>query len=210
MQSWGSDDYEFQSTLPARGATGVTGLNRPQFVISIHAPRTGSDFPLVVVDRMLADFNPRSPHGERPRLHHAPHPRMYFNPRSPHGERPENWRFSRVVIMKFQSTLPARGATAHLFFLLFFGIISIHAPRTGSDASMSSCRWRSAISIHAPRTGSDDAFAVFIMRHIISIHAPRTGSDVWLLPSSHSLFAFQSTLPARGATSAMFCRIPLP
>ena len=34
----------------------------------------------------------------------------------------------------------------------------------------------------------------------ISIHAPRTGSDVVLAPSGSVTVAFQSTLPARGAT----------
>ena len=34
------------------------------------------------------------------------------------------------------------------------------------------------ISIHAPRTGSDAQRRLFRLRHlIISIHAPRTGSD---------------------------------
>ena len=35
----------------------------------------------------------------------------------------------------------------------------------------------SVISIHAPRTGSDAAFHAQRIAHLISIHAPRTGSD---------------------------------
>ena len=34
--------------------------------------------------------------------------------------------------------------------------ISIHAPRTGSDAEMEREAEKEDISIHAPRTGSDD------------------------------------------------------
>ena len=78
--------------------------------ISIHAPRMGSDICTIHEFDTLNDFNPRSPHGERP-LHgyvpaltthisiHAPRmgsdfrQLLYligltdFNPRSPHGER---------------------------------------------------------------------------------------------------------------------------
>ena len=61
----------------------------PSPLISIHAPRTGSD------------ACPPS----------AAAPTVYFNPRSPHGERQKGPRFS-IVPMIFQSTLPARGATA--------------------------------------------------------------------------------------------------
>ena len=85
--------------------------------------------------------------------------------------------------------------------------ISIHAPRTGSDmrqsAPSSSCKM---ISIHAPRTGSDVLLLCCCgLRRGISIHAPRTGSDLLLLSMAASMrVRFQSTLPARGATS--FCR----
>ena len=56
-------------------------------VISIHAPRTGSDFAGMLSRRSCNNFNPRSPHGERlsrSRLHDFD---KHFNPRSPHGER---------------------------------------------------------------------------------------------------------------------------
>ena len=57
-------------------------------VISTHAPRTGSDRTGCCNGGVAADFNPRSPHGERrtPRQHFFS--AVYFNPRSPHGERP--------------------------------------------------------------------------------------------------------------------------
>ena len=56
--------------------------------ISIHAPRTGSDGGLGDSQNHGDDFNPRSPHGERrkaPDKVYQQH--RYFNPRSPHGER---------------------------------------------------------------------------------------------------------------------------
>ena len=101
----------FQSTLPARGATPRDGMGNPAGQrISIHAPRTGSDR--------------ESPaHGAG--LH-------YFNPRSPHGERPSS-QPEHASGQQFQSTLPARGATRYHFFRRLSNVISIHAPRTGSD-----------------------------------------------------------------------------
>ena len=102
---------EFQSTLPARGATFRLCLCRDGISISIHAPREGSDdcFPKSVHPR--AYFNPRSPRGERLSWHKPAEIRKFhFNPRSPRGERHRNTRFCKFT-SKFQSTLPARGAT---------------------------------------------------------------------------------------------------
>ena len=148
---------------------------QPQEAISIHAPRTGSD-ESVPASALLRHFNPRSPHGER------------------RGQTPEE-----TVNTAFQSTLPARGATFQYLINQFCRCISIHAPRTGSDAAET---WQYAhtrnfnprsphgerlvtrptkctrcISIHAPRTGSDANLQLVAAQHIISIHAPRTGSD---------------------------------
>ena len=101
------------------------------------------------------DFNPRSPHGERPRVTRiscdwgefqstlpargatAVFPGrvpglIYFNPRSPHGERPGHARQNGETKV-FQSTLPARGATEDIETVQQLVRISIHAPRTGSD-----------------------------------------------------------------------------
>ena len=174
----------FQSTLPARGAT-LAGVSRV---------------------KSLYDFNPRSPHGERP-----------------------GGINNGIKLGQFQSTLPARGATSKLMEQIGrFYDISIHAPRTGSDFTIdipahghnvfqstlpargatmiavsnilfpppfqSTLPARGAtrcnpyaplirqISIHAPRTGSDVRAHGLQYRFIhISIHAPRTGSDwtVW-------------------------------
>ncbi len=81
---------KFQSTLPARGATTRVEGGSASHYISIHAPREGSD--LVVLVIMVID--------------------RYFNPRSPRGERLWHTYYTTGTI-KFQSTLPARGATTH-------------------------------------------------------------------------------------------------
>ena len=145
----------FQSTLPARGATEGRPAFRCRKPISIHAPRTGSD----------------------DRLCHSSARSRYFNPRSPHGERRRiGYHHFRSGI--FQSTLPARGATISSSSSGFPMIISIHAPRTGSD--------RCAHKRHA-RDGD------FNPR---SPHGERP--DIIIAPESRPVF--QSTLPARGAT----------
>ena len=101
----------FQSTLPARGATALSETGRYQ----------------------AGDFNPRSPHGERPVLPLCAVTRpTHFNPRSPHGERHRERKNCKSGIA-FQSTLPARGATPLESRHSDQRHISIHAPRTGSD-----------------------------------------------------------------------------
>ena len=58
--------------------------------------------------------------------------------------------------MKFQSTLPVRGATEWVQGHFFQIWISIHAPREGSDLCIiRNSTYIKAISIHAPREGSD-------------------------------------------------------
>ena len=55
----------------------------------------------------------------------------------------------------FQSTLPVRGATKDAQQDVYGLIISIHAPRAGSDIKELEDKLTSQISIHAPRSGSD-------------------------------------------------------
>ena len=102
--------------------------------ISIHAPRTGSDAVEQRTNLGAGYFNPRSPHGER-RLYGSHARRLHhFNPRSPHGER-HIQMFIGFARQRFQSTLPARGATEYLGEPSKTLPISIHAPRTGSDSA---------------------------------------------------------------------------
>ena len=59
------------------------------------------------------------------------------------------------ISIKFQSTLPVRGATNFKYGKRHLQDISIHAPRAGSDTILEVNRAPIAISIHAPRAGSD-------------------------------------------------------
>ena len=125
-------------------------------IISIHAPRAGSDERECGCTDMYGNFNPRSPCGERRvspnKKHgdlqisiHAPRAgsdqgmpvsgmtQKDFNPRSPCGER-HPLSVNSKSVKRFQSTLPVRGATRKLLISWVNWFISIHAPRAGSDS----------------------------------------------------------------------------
>ena len=79
----------FQSTLPARGATQLANGGDFALLISIHAPRTGSDWKaegkLMTTEGFQSTLPARG--ATKTRAAEAPS-KIYFNPRSPHGERP--------------------------------------------------------------------------------------------------------------------------
>ena len=56
-------------------------------------------------------------------------------------------------------------------------IISIHAPREGSDIGQRHMQPPGVISIHAPREGATGQHYTDTGQDQISIHAPREGSD---------------------------------
>ena len=74
---------------------------------------------------------------------------------------------------------PRVGSDQGAICRLFVGSISIHAPRVGSDPSSPyPVRHTHPISIHAPRVGSDPSKINDYNVYNISIHAPRVGSDL--------------------------------
>ena len=124
-----------------------------------------------------ANFNPRSPHGER-HIHigvgdHTAH----FNPRSPHGER----RFQikkGFAPGKFQPTLPARGATRaparQAARAPYFNPRSPHGERRRVQRLH---QQRFAFQPTLPARGATPVCILLSGRVLISTHAPRTGSD---------------------------------
>ena len=170
--------------------------------ISIHAPREGCDSSSPASKTVShADFNPRTPRGVRHWESSRDAPACDFNPRTPRGVRRAFDRgrvraggisihapregcdaptaSERRTTWTFQSTHPARGATV--------GDIVVHG--------------RVAISIHAPREGCDRAGA--IASALYFYFNPRTprGVRLPLLCLAQINREFQSTHPARGATS---------
>ena len=131
---------------------------------------------------IYADFNPRSPHGERRHVTtpllpvarisiHAPRTGSDGNGEgntlnarisihAPRTGSDQQFQCGLTRCIRFQSTLPARGATPDVRSCVEIVCISIHAPRTGSDPP---CLYLDGkayrISIHAPRTGSDKFLA---------------------------------------------------
>ena len=126
---------------------------------------------------------------------------------------------------RFQSTLPARGATDLHLGAAGALVISIHAPREGSDSGCPAwCSsawhfnprsprgerpWQSwptplwyGFQSTLPARGATVSFVSLPGSNSISIHAPREGSDYRTLRSAELLALFQSTLPARGATQS--------
>ena len=150
-------DFVFQPTLPARGATKMTtGLRASTFEFQPTLPARGATVSRDVSGRPGANFNPRSPHGERLGL-----------------------QLAASQAAQFQPTLPARGATRLIVSSRLARRISTHAPRTGSDEGCSSS---AGTSRHFnPRSPHGER------RHAARLY--------------DGAVRFQSTLPARGATT---------
>ena len=143
-------------------------------MISIHSPRMGRDCPCSFASHSSTiDFNPLSPHGERPpwgRL--CSRSRGHFNPLSPHGER-----------------------LSHKITLLKQVEISIHSPRMGRDEN-GICggydpRHFNPLSPHGERPRA------FRRRSFpdISIHSPRMGRDSVRARSSARVIDFNPLSP---------------
>ena len=125
----------FQSTLPVGGATYPGDILRPVQVISIHAPRGGSDGPVAEHQETSHHFNPRSPWGERPFSPVSISCSTVFQSTLPVGGATGRAAYPRRPLQRFQSTLPVGGATRRWEYQQDHLSISIHAPRGGSDAA---------------------------------------------------------------------------
>ena len=196
-----STAFLFQSTLPVWGATREAVPTVTVTGISIHAPRVGSDFSKPKILRLVQNFNPRSPCGERPSVYSrmAEFQKIFQSTLPVWGATilPNAGR----IAGQFQSTLPVWGATDDSGDIDTGLAISIHAPRVGSDVP--SPMIKGIGSNFNPRSPCGERLAVdrdFKSQSGISIHAPRVGSDGTedLTPYFDALF--QSTLPVWGAT----------
>ena len=126
--------FEFQSTIPTRGATHTDGDGAKVFVVSIHAPHAGSDTGVRINYYSNKEVSIHAPHAGSDRCATV----------------------SSACSVTFQSTLPTRGAThtdgdgAKVF------VVSIHAPHAGSDTGVRINYYSNKeVSIHAPHAGSD-------------------------------------------------------
>ena len=135
-----------------------------------------------------------------------------------------------IMKIAFQSTPPARGATVFPACSINCVKISIHAPREGGDGGGrgGTHPGPNHFNPRPPRGGRPKKAHYHVLWRYISIHAPREGGDVIqpepiyganyfnprpprggrrciLWPLCLPVWVFQSTPPARGATS----RIPI-
>jgi len=101
----------FQSTLPVWGATLWTCFHITAIVISIHAPRVGSDFSKATIRFSWSHFNPRSPCGERPALRLQDDGTAPISIHAPRVGSDCAIQDLRKYKLLFQSTLPVWGAT---------------------------------------------------------------------------------------------------
>ena len=169
----------FQSTHPARGAT----------------------HPASLIPFRSMDFNPRTPRGVRLVVPILNPFKGYFNPRTPRGVRPYVGALQGIA-GQFQSTHPARGATRYPLNSSYDRQFQSTHPARGATGWISALVAQMGISIHAPREGCDLQVGLLSLAvGAISIHAPREGCDVGLPDIVSSPVRFQSTHPARGATS---------
>ena len=196
----------FQSTLPARGATWESVLHGYRLTISIHAPREGER--TLCGERLrdhYTDFNPRSPRGER-RPSGEPH--MIIAGISIHAPREGSDREQSVFFafaFQFQSTLPARGATCGLKPSDFFAEFQSTLPARGATLTTVSPAHLWLISIHAPREGSDVAVPCDRAGDMgFQSTLPARGATKGFMHKLLKKEDFQSTLPARGATLQQF------
>ena len=181
--------------------------------------------------RHFFNFNPRPPRGGRRFCRPSSPSAGNFNPRPPRGgRRIRNCPW--CIVPKFQSTPPARGATAKTWQTAPpHQTISIHAPREGGDCwrrrgtfcgrsfqSTPPARGATVLVLcvgagrgdfnpRPPRGGRHCVTSLLVLTFDISIHAPREGGDTVHRILFTRQSRFQSTPPARGAT-AIFRRPP--
>ena len=179
----------------------MPSLSHDWIIISIHAPRGGSDPRNPGGQPTPANFNPRSPWGERLVMYavsqgaraisiHAPRggsdrkPKayptywVYFNPRSPWGERRRRGRQEEGRTADFNPRSP-------------WGERPPYFPRPFLSPGFQST---------LPVGGATMKIEVGKNLIRISIHAPRGGSDVIRYVFTRPTVLFQSTLPVGGAT----------
>ena len=173
-------EWEFQSTCPARGTTGV--FYRYSFGVGYFNPRAPRGARLGVGEM----FAPRSrisihvPREGHDHLQRGSYLRkLSISIHVPREGHDDSARPSRSHRYAFQSTCPARGTT--------------QKPRTQlpSQAEFQST---------CPARGTTFAHDCTLVRGAISIHVPREGHDAGTDRVIPPVEKFQSTCPARGTT----------
>jgi len=146
---------EFQSTLPARGATKAAADNEAFAKFQSTLPARGATRRQTAVSPHCTGFNPRSPRGER----HPP-------------------RHQRLSLCRVSIHAPREGSDVVRACANITDQVSIHAPREGSDARRSAfLPLPRCFNPRSPRGERRTSARGHWGAVGVSIHAPREGSD---------------------------------
>ncbi len=145
--------------------------------------------------------------GATPRRQNQYPLRYRFNPRPPHGGRQRPYAHKRRYKL-FQSTPPARGATASFWAFSITNSVSIHAPRTGGDPNTTSLVSLCRCFNPRPPHGGRPFIRGFIMgKEKFQSTPPARGATTDYYVNIMTM-QFQSTPPARGATYGKWAANP--
>ena len=168
-------------------------------LISIHAPRKGGDHSQYTVGAAGLHFNPRPPRGGRLWQSAETPDSINIFQSTPPARGATADRGVASVWIPFQSTPPARGATMCLRLPIKTQRFQSTPPARGATAVAVGLPLTVAISIHAPREGGDrHADGLGVDDDAISIHAPREGGDVGVSPISTAYGDFNPRPPRGG------------
>ena len=197
----------FQSTPPARGATTAPSMIAEPPPVSIHAPRAGGDSSSRSCVEKYRMFQSTPPARGATTCAAANSVAALFQSTPPARGATSAGRSSASNSL-FQSTPPARGATD----LVGPGSRGLRfqstPPARGATTKNAISEFQHQVSIHAPRAGGDDQERdLGVPAPGFNPRPPRGGRQL-LGPGSTYNLSFQSTPPARGATSKPTMFVP--
>ena len=151
--------------------------------VSIHAPRTGRDLQYQSVWQSFDLFQSTRPaRGATCQVKGCLVLLCCFNPRAPHGARPRR-QYSCLSGLMFQSTRPARGATHRM--MRAHRLLGSFNPRAPHGARLFLLlhfrRCEACFNPRAPHGARQKAVPYHVVSVHVSIHAPRTGRDQHIL-----------------------------
>ena len=124
------------------------------FAISIHAPRTGSDITVTIAVEIHEVFQSTLPARGATTPQEVTLTSKTFQSTLPARGATADKRCNQLR-KRFQSTLPARGATVSAVYNFLYEKFQSTLPARGATIPTEEMTDPDGISIHAPRTGSD-------------------------------------------------------